>query len=200
MSNIPEIVVFPRELTGKGAAGRLRKEGMIPSVVYGLDVAPSSISVEPKTIGKILHSEKGLNAVVNLRLDNSDQTRHVMIKDLDRHPVTGRLTHVDFIRVDMDKEVDASIELEISGLPKGVKEGGVLTVVRHDVEVRCLPKFLPGVLKVDVSSLGIDDAKRVSDLPELEGVTYKLDAKRVIAVVHLPSNKNVVDEPEEEEA
>lgn len=198
MSTIPEIVVFPREKTGKGNAGRLRKEGLIPSVVYGLDVSPSIISVEPKTIGKILHSEKGLNAVVNLRLDNSDQSRHVMIKDLDRHPVTGRLTHVDFIRIDMDKEVDASIEIEISGLPKGVKEGGVLTIVRHDVEVRCLPKYLPGILKVNVAGLGMDEAIRIGDLPALEGVAYKLDPKRVVAVVHMSNNKTVLDEDTEE--
>ena len=195
--SIPEIVVKERELTGKEAAGRIRREGRIPCVVYGLDSPPKSVSVDPKFVNKIFHSEKGLNTVMNLRLETSDNTRHVMIKSVARHPLTDRLIHVDFLRVDMDKPVTVVIPIKCHGQPEGVKLGGILTIVRHEVEVTCLPKDLPGTIMLDVSSLGMDQALRVSDLPAMEGVNVNLESKRTIAVVHAP-DKEASEEEEEE--
>lgn len=200
MSTIPEIVVSPREKNGTGEARRLRREeGMIPSVVYGLDAEPRSIAVAPKLINKILHSEKGLNTVVNLRLKDSEKTGYVMIKAMDRHPITDRLLHVDFLRVDMERPVHAVIPVEVSGEAPGVKMGGVLNIVRHELQITCLPKHLPGAFKIDVSGLGLDEAIRIKDLPQLEGVSYDLGPNRVVVVVH-HEHTAVVDEDEAEEA
>ena len=196
--SIPEIVVKPRELTGKGPAGRMRRAGIIPSVVYGLNDEPKKVTVEPKAINRIIHSEKGMNTVMNLRLEDTEATRHVMIKSVDRHPVTDRLIHVDFIRIDMDKEIAAVIPVTLVGSPEGVKLGGVLTMVRHEVEITCLPKNLPGEIRVDVTGLGLDDALRISDLPQLEGVVYTLEANRVVAVVHEPDKEAEEGEGEAE--
>ena len=196
--SIQELVVYPRETTGKAEAGRLRKRGLAPSVVYGLEGGSVSISVEPKIVNKIIHSERGLNTVFNLRLENSEQSRYVMIKSIDRHPVSDRLLHVDFLRVDMDTKITTMIPIEIIGTPEGTKMGGILTIVRHDVEVECLPKDLPGVLRVDASSLGMDESLRIGDLPQIEGVEYKLAPNRVIAVVQ-PPEKEKTEEVEEEE-
>lgn len=194
--SIPEIIVRDRVLTGKEEAGRLRRSGRIPCVVYGLDADPKAVSVDPKNVNKIFHSEKGLNTVMNLRLEDSESTRHVMIKSVDRHPLTDRLIHVDFLRVDMDKPVTVVIPVSFTGQPAGVKLGGVLTIVRHEVEVTCLPKDLPGSYKLDVSDLGMDEAIRVGDLPQLDGVTLNLEARRTIAVVHAP-DKEASDEEED---
>ena len=103
MSNVTEVVVQSREALGTGNTRRLRRAGMIPSVVYGLGDGAVSVTVEPKAISKIIRSETGMNTVLNLRLEGTEETRHVMIKTLDRHPVTDRLMHVDFLRIDMDK-------------------------------------------------------------------------------------------------
>jgi len=187
--SIPDIIVRDRELTGKGPAGRLRRSGRIPCVVYGLEIAPRAVSIDPKYVNKIFHSEKGLNTVMNLRLEDSETTRHVMIKAVDRHPLTDRLTHVDFLRVDMNKPVTVVIPVNCTGHPEGVKLGGVLTIVRHEVEVTCLPKDLPGSFNVDVSGLGMDDALRVRDLPVIDGVTINLEPRRTIAVVHAPDKE-----------
>lgn len=199
MSGIQEVVVKSREITGKEESGRLRRAGHVPSVVYGLGKEPTSVTVEPKQIHTILKSEKGLNSVLNLRLEGTEQTRHVMIKDLDRHPVTNRLTHVDFLRIDMDKKVKAMIPLNFTGSPAGVKLGGVLTMVRHEVEIECLPKDLMGAITVSVSGLGLDDKLTIGDLPNPEGVTYTLGAKRTVAVVHHEKAVIVDDEEGEDE-
>jgi len=196
--SIPEIIVKDRDITGKEESGRIRRAGRIPCVVYGLEAPPRNVTIEPKLVTKIVKSEKGLNTVMNLKLEDSDVTRHVMIKDVTRHPLTDRLLHVDFLRVDMNKPVTTIIPVRCKGQPEGVKLGGILTIVRHEVEVTCLPKDLPGSIDVDVSGLAMDDAVRVSNLPEIEGVTINLDAKRTIAVVHAP-DKEAADEDEDEE-
>jgi large subunit ribosomal protein L25 len=196
--SIPELVVDKREKLGKGESGRIRKSGKIPAVVYGLGRDPFSVSVVPKQISEILHSEKGLNTVVNLRLSDSEDTRYVMIKDLTRHAVTSRITHVDFLRVDMDKEVTSVMPIETVGVPAGAKLGGVLTTVRHEIEIRCKPKDLQGTLKLNVTGLGLDEAIRVKDLPQIEGVEYLLGPNRVIAVVH-PENMEIPSDSDEED-
>jgi len=198
MSNIQEVVVERRENLGKGEAGRLRKSGLIPCVVYGLGGEPVPVSVKPKAISRVIHSEIGLNSVLNLRMADSDQTRYVMIKTLDRHPVTDRLIHIDFLRIDMDKKVNATIPVETVGMPEGVKLGGVLALVRHELEIECLPRHLIGVIKVDVSRLQLMDTLRVGDLPEYEGVSYVLGPKRTVATVR-PKGQEVTDDEEEEE-
>lgn len=197
--SIPEIVVNSREFTGKEAAGRIRRQGLIPCVVYGLDADPASVTVDPKFVNKIFHSEKGLNTVMNLKLEGSDNTRHVMIKAVSRHPLTDRLMHVDFLRIDMDKPVTVVIPLKFTGQPEGVKLGGILTIVRHEVEVTCLPKDLPGTILLNVDGLGMDEAVRIGDLPELDGVKYTLGPKRTVAVVHAPDKEASDEEDELEE-
>lgn len=196
--SIQDVVVYPRTGTGKEATGRLRREGLTPAVVYGLKEDPVAVATYPKAVSKVLRSEKGSNTVLNLSLDGTDETRHVMIKTVDRDPLTDRLTHIDFIRIDMEKPVRTVIPVEVTGVPKGVKLGGVLTHARHEVEVDCLPQHIPGVIRADVSDLGLDDALRVSDLPEIDGVTYQLGPKRVICVVHLPDREVDVDNEDAE--
>lgn len=197
--SIPELVVEKREKLGKGEAGRIRKSGKIPAVVYGLNRESFSVTMDPKQVGEILHSEKGLNTVVNLRLSGSEDSRYVMIKDLSRHAVTSRITHVDFLRVDMDKEVTSVVPIQTKGTPAGIKLGGVLTLVRHEVEIRCKPKDLQGTMTVDVSGLGLDEKLCVKDLPKIEGVEYLLGPNRVIAVVHSENMEIPSDDDEDEE-
>ncbi len=196
--SIQEIVVQPREWRGKEESKRLRRNGLIPSVVYGYGVNPRVIVVEPKAINKVIRSEKGMNSVLNLRLGDTKETRHVMIKAVDRHPVTDRLMHVDFLRIDMDKKIIATIQLSMEGTPVGVKLGGVLNTVRHEIDIECLPGNMPGTIGIDVSHLELDGAIRVKDLPELDGVEYQADLQDVIAVVHEPE-REIVEEEEEEE-
>jgi large subunit ribosomal protein L25 len=186
---IQELSVTTRTTTGKGEAGRLRRSGFIPGVVYGLGMDSISVAVSPKAIGHILHSEKGLNSVVLLREEQGDRSRHVMIKALDRHPVTDRLTHVDFIRLDMEKPIRAIVPLHVVGTPQGVKLGGILTIVRHELEVEALPADIPSSIEADVSGLAMDEALRIGSLPEITGVRFVLGPTRTLAVVHLPDTE-----------
>jgi large subunit ribosomal protein L25 len=194
--SVQELIVYPREGLGKQAVGRLRRKGLMPCVIYGLAAPAASVSVTPKIVNKILRSDKGLNSVLNLRLEGTTETRHVMIKSVDRHPVTDRLLHVDFMRISMDQKLQLVVPIHLTGEPEGVKLGGILNIVEHDLKVECLPGHIPGVISVDASGLGMDEALRVKDLPELEGVEYLLEPNNVIAVVHPPEEEEVADEEE----
>lgn len=196
--SIHDLVVYPRTGLGKEETGRLRKKGLAPCVVYGLGGESNALAVEPKLVGNVLRSEKGLNTVLNLCLHNTDETRHVIIKSLDRHPVTDRLVHVDFLRINMDKKIQVVVPVSVIGTPKGVVLGGHLTIVRHEVEVECLPQNVPSKLEVDASHLDMNETLRVRDLPAFDGVEYLLGPNRSVAVVH-PPEAEVVDSDEEEE-
>lgn len=198
MSNVQEVVVSRRDGLGKGEAGRLRKQGLIPSVVYGMKGGSVPVSVAPKAIHKVISSEIGLNSVLNLRMADTEQTRFVMIKSIDRHPVTDRLIHIDFLRIDMDKKVNAVIPVETVGSPEGVKMGGVLAVVRHELEIECLPSKLIGAIKVDVSGMNLNDTLRIGDLPEYDGVEYMLGPNRVVATLR-PKGQEDLGESEVDE-
>lgn len=199
--SIQDLTVLPREICGKEETGRLRRQGFTPCVVYGLGGESIPVSVEPKAVNKILRSEKGLNTVLNLRMKDTDQTRYVMIKSVDRHPINDRLLHIDFLRVDMDKPITVTIPVHVTGTPAGVKLGGILTIVRHEIEVTAKPADVPASIEIDGTNIGLDEPVRIGDLPKSEGVEFALGPKRMVAVIHAPdSSSSIDDEDDDEEA
>lgn len=200
MSNVVDLTVQSREKVGTANTRRLRREGKVPAVVYGMGGSTVPVTVEPKALGKIINSEDGLNTVVNLQLEGTEETRHVMIKDMERHPINNRLTHVDFVRIDMDKKVHAQLPLVFTGDAEGTKLGGLMTIVRHELEVICLPKHLRGNLKVDISALGINSTLRIGDLPEFEGIEFVLGPTRTLVTIRPQGAEAEADEEEDDAA
>lgn len=141
------IVVSKRESLGKAASKQLRKNGLIPAVVYGLNEAPVALAISPKVVAKIISSEAGMNSVVFMQREGTDIKRHVVIKDVQRHAVTGRLRHVDFLRVDPTHKIRVKVPVKIVGVPYGVKtQGGLLEFVHRQIEIECLPSSSPPTL------------------------------------------------------
>ncbi len=198
------VKVQDRTPAGSNASRRLRRAGMVPGVVYGMDLTPFSLTVDPRSVDMILKLETGVNTIFKLELgaENSTQ-RAVMIREIQRDPVTYSMLHVDFVRVDLDKPVQVQVPLSLDGEADGVKnEGGVMDVLHRTVHVECLPSNIPDAFHVDISALIIGAHVSVSDLTAVDGVTI-LDADDVVlAVVHAPreEEKVVVEEGEEEAA
>ncbi|HXG35302.1 MAG TPA: 50S ribosomal protein L25/general stress protein Ctc [Bryobacteraceae bacterium] len=154
----------PRPARGKNEARRLRARGLIPAVVYGGGREPVAVSVSPKEILKILHSETGHNTIFSLAV-NGDTTP-VMIVDWQFHPVTETLLHVDFKRIDLTRRIRVSVPVHTVGEAKGVKQqGGLLEIVTRELEIECLPDEIPDHLSVDVTDLMIGQSRRASDVP-----------------------------------
>jgi len=182
-----ELNVEKRSAAGKGAARRSRVEGRIPGVVYGAGKANVPISVEHKALSDAFRGGAGENAIFLLKLAGSDQSRHAMIRELQRHPVSRKPLHIDFVRVLMDVKITLKVPIEIVGLATGVKnEGGILDVVTREIEIECLPGNIPAHIAVDVTNLAIGDAIRISELPPVEGVTIVDNPEKVVVHVTHP--------------
>ncbi|HEY2797722.1 MAG TPA: 50S ribosomal protein L25 [Thermoanaerobaculia bacterium] len=176
-----ELNVENRSTTGKNEARRNRASGRIPGVVYGAGKSNVSISVGHKELADRFREGAGENAIFLLKLAGSDQSRHAMIRELQRHPVSRKPVHIDFVRVLMDVKVTVRVPIEVVGVAKGVKtDQGILDLVTREIEIECLPGNIPAHIAVDVTELGIGDAIRVAELPVLEGVTVVDNPEKVV--------------------
>lgn len=178
------IEVQRREETGKSANRRLRLEAMIPAVVYGGGKDPISIRVPRKTLIDLFKQGGSENRIFLLKLADTGQSRHAMIRDMQVHPITRQVQHVDFMRIDMSKRIRVRVHITLDGVAYGVRtEGGLLDFVTREVEVECLPTSIPQELRVDVSEVRIGQHLEVKDLTVPEGVTLIEDLDRVILSV-----------------
>jgi len=153
-----------RETFGRNNAGRLRRAGRIPAVVYGGEGKSESLSLDPKQLFKILTSHAGANTLISLRLDGAPETR-VLVKDYLVDPVNHRLMHADLYRVAMDKVLRVTVPVQLSGEAKGVKQqGGILDFVHRELVIEVLPADIPEHITVDVTELMLHDGVRVRDI------------------------------------
>jgi large subunit ribosomal protein L25 len=185
----------PREAGTKNDARRVRREGKIPGVVYGAGKDSQSVSVDPRQVLRILHSETGHNTIFDLTLNGGDRTK-AMIVDWQYEPIKGKLLHIDLKRIAMDKALKVSVPIFLIGEAEGVKtQGGILEQITREVEVECLPADIPSHIDADVSHLVFGTVLRVSDLPHSEKLKFLTDANQPVA--HVTSVKEeVVATPE----
>jgi large subunit ribosomal protein L25 len=189
---MPEIVVTAqnRTETGKNVNRRLRTKGLIPGVLYGKAKKPVPVAVSPKEIGSILRSKSGENTLFDLELDGSRRT--VILKEFQIEPLKGHLLHADFYEVALDKPLQVSVHVELTGTPVGVKvQGGIVDWVTRELEIESLPADIPEKITVDISHLEIGKHLRVADLPVPPKVTILTEADVVIAHVVAPRAEEV---------
>jgi len=163
---IEAVVATPREgKFNKNAARRVRVAGKIPAVVYGAGQEAIAVTVDPKVIIKILHSESGHNTIFDLNIEGGKATK-AMIVDWQNEPIKGKLLHIDLKRIAMDKTMRVSVPVQLTGIPVGVKtQGGILEHVMREVEIECLPGDIPDHIDLDVTGLELHGVIHISDLP-----------------------------------
>jgi len=148
---------------GKNEARRHRAAGRLPAVVYGAG-NPMPVTVEPKALSKILHSDSGANTLITLSIDGEADSR-VLVKEYQLDPITRHFLHADFYRVAMDKALTVDVSVVLEGEPKGVKQqGGVLDFVTREVSIECLPGDIPEHIVIDVSELMLNEGVRLRDV------------------------------------
>ena len=184
-----------RATRGKNEARRLRRAGQVPAVVYGGQGGDVAVMVDPIPLLRLLHSEAGLNTIVDLKVEGG-QGGSVLVKDLQLNPVTDELLHVDFLRVALDKLITVAVPVHLSGEAAGVKQqGGLVDFITREVHVECLPTAIPDRIEVDVTPLMIGDGVRLRDVTE--GVTWTPMTSLDTLLVHVTASK--VEEIEEDE-
>lgn len=196
MSDAVVLNAEPRAERGSGAAGRLRRSGRLPAVVYGLGGEPAVVTVSAHDLDRILAG--GVNSLITLRTDGNDQL--ALARQVQRHPTRGDLVHVDFVRVSVDVAISAEVELHLVGEAVGVRNGGILDQHLFTVPVEAKPQEIPGSIEVDVTHLDLGDHLHASDLTLPVGVITGLDPDTVLATVAVPRGLGAGADEEGEEA
>src|SRR5580765_4025683 len=188
--------VQEREQRGTRNSRRLRKEGLIPGVLYGRGHKPHPISVQERELRRVLTGGHGLHAILDVVLEGQASTHASILKEYQVDPIRGKIEHFDLQEVRLDQPIQSSVVVELIGESVGAKAGGVLSQVAREIRVEALPLEVPDRLELDVSAMEIGDSLRLSDLPRREGVTFRDDPETVLATVTVPTK---VEEPEPEE-
>lgn len=182
---------------GSRESRRIRREGLVPAVVYGPEVEPVPVAVDAHDLHTALHTEAGANAIITLEIEDGD-TMTTMARAIEKHPFRNEYRHVDFVTVDLTRKVVAEVAIHFEGTPAGVEEGGVFSPARTSVRVEVLPTEIPPFIELDITPVEIGGSLRIEDLPLVEGLAYLEDPDAVVMSVTLPAAEIEEPEPEEE--
>lgn len=179
-----------RKKCGKGPSYQARVKGLIPAVFYGKNLANLHLEVNPLELKKIIHSSRGLNTLIKLKV--ADQGDHdVLLKQYQAHAITRNFTHADFMHVDVNQAIEIKVLVRLVGRPIGIKEGGILDHIARELNVRCLPGKIPESIDVDVTALDIGDNLHLNDLKLPEGIVSAEKTNVTIAAVMAPKEEVV---------
>lgn len=194
-----------RTKTGKGSARRLRSMGMLPVILYGPEISPIMLSIDYKQLEKILRGKSAESIIFDLRVDSNGKkySKRVMIKEIQKDPVTRDYLHVDFYEISMEKELEVDIPVYLVNTPIGVSEGGILEHIRRELKISCMPKNLIDKIEIDVSGLDVGQSLHIEDVSFPPGLKSIEDGNLTIATVVAPTIEEEkveeVEEVEEEE-
>lgn len=187
------LFVTKRNTVGKGAARKIRREGFIPAVLYGREMEPISLTVNPIDLKKALSTEAGENTLLELHVkgDGEEITKIALLRDVQYDNLTSRPIHFDFQEILMKELITVKVPVEVVGKAPGIQEGGILEEILREIEVECLPASIPNVIEIDVSQLGIGDSIHIGDLTLPEGVTVLHDPDETIITILSPVMEEV---------
>lgn len=186
------LVVSTRQGVGKGAARKLRAAGRIPGVLYGRGRETMPVALDPRALERILRSS-GLNTLLDVSVEGRGDLGPTvaLVKELQRDPLRGVITHADLYQVDLTRTIEVDVPIHLVGKPKGIDMGGVLDHILREVRVECLPRAIPEAIEVDVSEMEINDVLHVSDLPLPADVKLVTDPELGVAHVAVPAAEEV---------
>lgn len=192
-----ELKTNKRTATGNGPARRLRRTGQIPAVFYGPNTESVLLSVNKSDLELVLKKGGISQVILNLVFQNNGETLTMpaMIKELQTHPVSRNFIHVDFYEIKMDRKVTVKIPVITTGMAKGVELGGILQIIRRELEVECLPLEVPESIEIDITDLDIGDSVHVGEIPRQGGIEFLDDDHYTVVTVIHPKKE---EEPEKE--
>lgn len=181
-----------RAHAGSRVARRMRRRGQVPAVLYGRDQDSLSVAVDQRALHAALHTEGGLNALIDLEVGKSSVL--TVARALQRHPVRGDILHLDFVKISLTETIEAEVAIHVIGVPVGVREdGGILESVRTHITVEALPDKIPASIDIDVANLGVGDSLSLDEVPVIEGVTFVDDPDTTLFTVQAPRVEEVVE-------
>ncbi len=186
---------------GSRLARVIRRAGKVPAILYGHGMTPVPIEVETIELKKALRTKAGENVLITLKVEGTELKESTCrIKEIQHNPVTDDIQHVDFTVISLTEKIEVKVPLVLKHMEEahGIKEGGILDVVHHEIEVECLPTQIPEKIEVDIKEMKIGDAIHVSDLPLGKDIVCKLPADEVVIALHAPKREAEVPAAAEE--
>ena len=182
-----KLAAQPRERAGKGASRAVRREGRVPAVVYGEKQAPELVSLDPRDVVREMHKTGFFTRVFDIEVGG--RAIRALARDVQFHPVTDKPEHVDFMRVSDTTRIRVAVPVRFANADKapGIKRGGVLNVVAHDIEVFCTISTIPRMIEVDLSGLDINDSVHISSINLPEGVKPTIARDFTVAAIGAPT-------------
>jgi large subunit ribosomal protein L25 len=193
-----ELSVKTRETTGKGAARKMRAANAVPAIVYGANVDPVKLSVDTTVFDKIIRDNGTTGLFFNLTVEGG-QEKAVMLKDIQMDAFQLEYLHIDFHEIDMDAKVSVTIPVETEGVSAGVKEGGMLQIIRRELDILCKPKHTPESIVIDISELNIGDAVHVEDIKLGDEIEIPHEVNFTVITVVPPTTDDTDVEEEDED-
>ena len=189
-----------RTTTGNGPARRLRQKGRIPAVLYGPGTESVLLSVNIRDIDRVFKKGRIGQALLNLVISNNGETstKTVMVKELQLHPVSCDYLHIDFYEIAMDRKIMVNVPITTTGKAKGVEIGGILQIIRRELEVQCYPLDVPESIEIDITNLDIGDSIHVGDIQRQNEVEFLDDENFTVVTIVSPKIEEKVEEEEEE--
>ena len=188
MVDVISLVASARTQSGKGPARAARRDGMVPAVIYGDKLEPVSVNVERKELERQIHVPGFFIRLIDVNFDGG--SHRVLPREVQFHPVSDVPMHVDFLRFSADHKITVEVPVQFQNEEEspGLKRGGVLNIVRHDVEVLCTADNIPQIFEIDLTGFDIGDAVHASRVPLPEGVTFTItDRDFTIATIAAPT-------------
>ncbi|MBW1677668.1 MAG: 50S ribosomal protein L25/general stress protein Ctc [Deltaproteobacteria bacterium] len=187
-----------RNTFGKNSARALRRQGLIPAVLYGPKTESVPLTISPLDLDNVYKASGTERVVLNLIIENGGtQNATAVVKEVQASPVTGQYLHIDFYEISLDEEIVVNVPIEVTGRSKGVERGGFLQVVRYELEISCLPADMPDKIEVDVTGLDIGDSIHIGDIDLGDKVRLLADTGFTVATVVAPTVEEE-EIPEEE--
>lgn len=190
-----------RTTTGNGPARRLRQKGQIPAVLYGPGTESVLLSVNISDIDMVLKKGRIGQVLLNLVIPNNGETstKTVMVKEMQLHPVSRNFLHIDFYEVAMDRKIMVNVPVTTTGKAKGVEVGGILQIIRRELEVQCFPLDVPESIEIDITDLDIGDSIHVGDISRQSEIEFLGDENFTVVTIVTPKIEEEEEPVEEEE-
>lgn len=199
MENI-ELKAQLRTTKGNGPARAMRRDGRVPAVLYGPTTEPNMISIGARDFSNILKQGSIGRSIINLEIDGVKGTKATMVKELQTHPMSQNVLHVDFYEVDMTRKIKVNVPVTTTGKSVGVELGGMLQIIRRELEVYCLPNEIPQTITIDITDLEIGDSVHVNDIETEGGVEIPHEVNFTVLTILSPKKaEEEVEEAEEVE-
>lgn len=187
--------------TGNGPARVLRREGKIPAILYGPDTESVMLSVNVKELETVLKTGRIGQTLLNLEIqtDGEKATRSAIIKEWQQHPLSGKFLHVDFYEISMDRKIRVMVPVVTKGKAKGVELGGILQIIRRELEVLCYPREIPENIEIDITDLDMGESVHVREIPTEGDIEIPADVDFTVLTVVSPKSTEEEEEEGEEE-